>query len=253
MSTELETTTATIAAQSAPVCDDITVVARYPYQMQACQASLIEWCKKKIAVVDAETADLAENLDIAKKHKWGTGGIHRAHSRSVKVGEYYSKMLAALEEGYCIVPNFPVEMFAIRTTRKNPDEKASFSQWDRRDQKSQILPVGEGEYKDPAPLTYNREVEVVNREGKMETRREHFAKFFRDNLEFPFATAKPVILSAAARALSDKVFDEIGVLPGRRPKGDPIIVGRIRDPRGDKHNPKFASFLIAWFVDTSEL
>lgn len=237
--------------------DEFTVIARYPYQMESCQKRLVEWCKKKVDTVDAETADLSENLDIAVKHKWGTGGISRALDRSKRTGDYYRKILAALEAGHCIVPNFPVEMFAIRTKRKNPDPKQTkgLSWGDQKIQQSQILPAGEGEYKDPNPEIYHHTLPTGGKDsaGKDETAVYHFAKNFRPEIDFPFATAKPAILSAAARALADKVFDEIGVLPGRRPKGDPILIGRIRDPRGDKFNRKAVSFLIAWFVDTREL
>lgn len=237
--------------------DEFTVIARYPYQMERCQSRLVDWCKRKVATVDAETADLSENLDIAVKHKWGTGGISRALDRSKRTGDYYRKMLAVLEAGHCIVPNFPVEMFAVRTSRKSPDAmRTQGLRWnDQKTQQSQILPAGVGDYKNPNPDIYNQTLPTGNKDstGKDETAVYHFANNFRDEIDFPFATAKPAILSAAARALADKVFDEIGVLPGRRPKGDPIVVGRIRDPRGDKHNPKFVSFLIAWFVDTREL
>ena len=86
--------------------------------MKEAQKGLVQWAKKRHGQAQQEEDDLKENLEIATKNKWGTGGLFRAHERAVKLTKYYEKMLAALEAGYCLVPNFPVDIFAIRTTRK---------------------------------------------------------------------------------------------------------------------------------------
>lgn len=235
-----------------PELEDITVIARSPSQMERAQTSLIEWAKRKIASVEAEAADLKENVEIAKKSKWGSSALHRAWQRSVATLEYYQKILAALEAGFCIVPNFPVDLIAIRTKRKNPEkgETSNSPFYDQHQQIPQKLPIGEGEYKNPLPIVHQIST------GKDEQGREmkiYFAKYFRDNIEFPFTTAKPEILSATAKAMADKVFDEIGVLPGKKKKEDPIIVGRIIHPKDTKYSRQFVTFLIAWFVDTRVL
>jgi hypothetical protein len=59
-------------------------------------------------------------------------------------------------------------------------------------------------------------------------------------------------MSATAEAIALKIFDEIGSLPKRRRKGDPIVVGRICGGFGDADR-KVITFLIAWYVDTREL
>ncbi|NIN69677.1 MAG: hypothetical protein GTO63_34330 [Anaerolineae bacterium] len=78
-------------------------------------------------------------------------------------------------------------------------------------------------------------------------------------------------MKATSRAMALKIFDEIGVLPSETPKGraqtrdrrqlvrsgsmrgDPILVGRLLDPRGTKRNPKVMNFIIGWRLDTSTL
>lgn len=238
-----------------PIGDDgeITVIARYPYQMESCRVALVEWCERKIASVKAEADDLQENVEIARKNKWGMAALQRAAKKATDRVEYYLKLKAALDAGYCIVPNFPVQMFAIRTGRKTPD-RGTTSRWsETHEQKAQALPVGEGEYKNPAPVVMQNEYQVKNAKGELVTEKQYWASMFRDELDFPFATAKPEILTATARALADKIFDEIGVLPGKNKKEDPIIVGRIRDPRSVPGYPKFTTFLIAWFIDTRDL
>ena len=228
--------------------DHLQVIARYPYQMEKCQQELVGWCGRKIEILQAEAADLAENLEIARTNKWGTGGLHRAHARTIARIDFYRKMQAALEAGYCIVPNFPVEMFAIRTDRRKPAKMLTPHFSRTHEQQAMKLPVGEGEFKNPFPSVYFNEYEMG--EGKKE--KWYFAKDWQE-MEFPFVAAKPQILDATARALADKVFDEIGVLPGKRKRQDPIVVGRTIDPRSNKWNKIVVTFLIAWWVDTRAL
>lgn len=228
---------------------NITVIARYPYQMEKCQKSLIEWCAQKIAQTQAEADDLLENLEIAKKNGWGTAAFVRHSRKAIQRVQFYDKIKLALEAGHCIVPNFPVDIIAIRTKKHKPEEQEDKDRWDRKEQSADVLPSGEGEYKSPLPVIFQRAL-PTGKDGAAETY--YFAKEFQD-CDFPFTVAKPEILSATALAMMDKVFDEIGVLPGsKKRKADPIIVGRIIDPRST-YDKRFVTFLIAWFVDTSVL
>ena len=227
--------------------DHLQVIARYPYQMEKCQAGLVKWCEQKIQSLQAECDDLSANMDIGVSQGWKIEALDRAFARTQKRIQFYDKMKAALENGYCIVPNFPVEMFAIRTKAKEPDRKSS-NQWtDTHEQDAQKLPAGEGQYKNPFPVVHQMD---YGSEGKPDKR--YWAEDWRE-MEFPFVTAKPLIMDATARALADKVFDEIGVLPGKNKRQDPIVVGRIIDPRSTKFNKVVVTFLVAWFIDTRTL
>lgn len=228
--------------------DELFLVARYPYQMQACQSAMVEWADRKLAEMTGEIDDLAENVEIARTNKWGTAALIRARNKAMKRREFYEKIKAAIEAGHCIVPNFPVEMIAIRTRNRKPEEKRGTSKFADKIQSSQSLPQGEGEYQNPAPVIYQHT--GPGGDGKETT--EYYAKEWAE-FDFPFHAAKPQILTATARAMADKFFDEIGILPGPRRKGDPIIVGRIIDKSAGGYSARVVTFLIAWFLDTKDL
>jgi hypothetical protein len=75
---------------------------------------------------------------------------------------------------------------------------------------------------------------------------------FVDEIDFPFVLTKPIILEATERAINEKIFDDLGVLPARQRNGDPMVIGRIRDPRGVP-DARYLSFMVCWFVDTTQL
>ena len=72
-----------------------------------------------------------------------------------------------------------------------------------------------------------------------------------DAVDFPVATMKPIILTAAARAMALKIFDQIGTVSNAGGTGrDPILVGQLLDPRG---NRRATTFFLAWWVNTRDL
>jgi len=229
--------------------DDITVVARYPEQMQQCQAELLIWCKAKLAATRTETADLLENIEIAKKNHWGTGALERAAKRSQKLELYYDKLARALASGYFIIPNFPVQLFAIRTKRVHPDRKTAANPFNLPIPKTEGPAAGEGRYVNPQTETQGFSQTERSPAGEVVTRNYVVAVGFNEQIDFPFALAKPEVLSATAEAMAVKLFDQMGVLPAQSRNGDPIVVGRILDPRAGS----WITFMVAWFVDTRAL
>lgn len=220
--------------------DEFQILARYPYQMKACQQRLIDWATKKLKDVGEEVDDLQENYEIAIRNKWGASTLKRARDRAVKRHEFYEKIKLALEAGYSIVPDFPVDLFAIRRRGKRPSPNTS--RYHVAPQESQTLPAGEGQFRSDEVEIWEK---TVDYDKELKPIKESFAKYFQD-IEFPFVTAKPVILKTVERVMADKFFDEIGALPGSRMRGDPIIIGRIKNPEAGK--PALA-FLIYWFID----
>ena len=103
-----------------PAVTDLELTATTPVEMQQAQAALIEWCGRKIAAMKHDAAELAENLAIAIRNKWKSSTLKRHADLAVKRVTFYEKIKAALEAGYCIVPHFPVTIFAIRTGRDTP-------------------------------------------------------------------------------------------------------------------------------------
>lgn len=70
-----------------------------------------------------------------------------------------------------------------------------------------------------------------------------------DAPDFPFLAVKPAVLAATQNAMALRVFDEIGTVQNSAGR-DPIIVGRLLDPRG---NGRVSTFFIAWWLNTADL
>jgi len=231
-----------------PVSDDIVVLARDPAEMNLAQKGLIAWMDRKVAGLKAELAEAEENLTTAKRMKVRTEGWRRVITRSKNRITYYEKARAALDEGYCIIPDLPVQLIAIRTTRKKPPKRwHQGGHWQVPEAKALTLPEGEGRYVDSSVEVVEREVAVKDKDY---TQTESQAVEFLD-VDFPFKVVKPQILLGLEAAMKRKLFDEIGVLPATQRGADPILVGRIKQKEG--YNERVMTFLIAWWIDTSDL
>lgn len=240
------------------VTEDLCLIAQSPEQMQVAQKSLAEWFRAKVALCEKDADELAE-CAVACEAAGGKSELLKkqaklAHGRMV----YYEKCLMAIEAGYCLVPNFPCDVFAVRTTKDKPARLQSGWKSAVRDETGQELPVGVGEFKDATPVISSKSVQTVRGNGEPQTVREWFASGFQSEIEFPVSIRKPAIMSAAANAIAGKLFDELGIAvdsavnAGRKAKGDPILLGRILT-RDDKGRQQVRTFLIAWWIDTREL
>lgn len=233
---------------------DVSLTATMPAEMQHAQAALIVWTAGKIGELRAEMKDVKEAYDSAVKHKWASASLGRQVKLYQKRIVFYYKMKKALEMGYCIVPNFPITLFAVRTQRATPIPMrlTQKTQWSpgNKEQGAQCLPEGVGEYKNPFPTVHTLSIGTNDKPEYVSC-----ANAFRE-LEFPISMSKAEIIDTTSRAMRQKVFDEIGICPkvdmGRRQ--DPIIIGRLVDPRPAGYSPrKTISFLLAWHLDTSVL
>lgn len=245
--TELATTTKPeMTPEVLPMSEDIVVLARDPEEMALAQKGLIAWMSQKIGTLKADLAEAEENLATAKRMKTRTEGWQRVVRLAQGRVTYYEKALAALEEGFCIVPDLPVELIAIRTCKEHPSGKwhtgRSFVELS-----PDMLPKGEGEYVSPTPVTEQRDVPI---EGRTYPRKDTRAVDFQE-VDFPFKVVKPQILQGLEHAMRLKLFDEIGVLPRAHRNADPLLVGRIK--RREGYNERAMTFLIAWWIDTRSL
>lgn len=223
--------------------------------MAQSQEALIAWAKSKVATQQAEADELRASYQHAVDRKWKSGTLKKHANLSARRVVFYQKLLKALEAGYIIVPSFPVEVFAVRTEKGGPTTyfTTSTSKWpSRREEVAGTLPSGAGAYQNPVQNVY-----VGKTAEKSESGQElwyHFGAEAWNEMEFPLNMAKPNIMEATSRAMALKLFDDLGVLPGTRRNVDPIIVGRIRDPRvPHKFAPRMVSFIIAWHLDTATL
>lgn len=236
-----------------PSCPDIEVTATQPGEMLPAQHALIDWCVRKCAALEKEKAELDEAHAHAVAHKWKSSTL-KAHSLRIgKRIQYYTKIRAALEAGYCIVPNFPVSLFAIRTERGTPLRLMSTYQWDNRAQPSEAPPMGDGEYKSPDPIIYARLIQSADPAKNQKEVKQYYCDDF-EAVDFPIQMAKPRIMEATTRAMALKVFDEFGILPAQRNK-DPLIVGRVKLAGTSRHHREDnrVTFIIAWNLNTNVL
>lgn len=244
-------TDATVPATVPTIVDqpmDFTVFANSPADMVSAQKSMILWCARKIQAEKSELQEAQRNLDAAKAHKWSPAAWQRQVTLIGQKIEFYKKVKMALEAGYYIVPPFPIDVFAIRTDRKNPDKKTSTSYWDRHEQQARMLPAGEGRYVSNVPEAYSREVDGPVRDGKPTKVTEYFAHNFLA-ADFPFKLAKAEVLAATQAAMALGIFDRMGALPAHRAP-DPIICGEILMPH---RKGQAVTFFVTWWLDTRTL
>lgn len=228
----------------------VHLVARNPVEMQQSQSSLADWLRAKIAEVETEGADYRDALATAVKNKWSQRGLRKAVSGAFFRKEFYEKTLAAVDAGFTIVPEFPIDVFAIRVDRDTPEGGIQTTRYGKPSAEAEtvdILPQGAGQYVSPTPKTVHW----------TETRKDQQEKEYTlalceptalQPVEFPIRSARVEVMTATAEAMALKVFDEIGICPPSR-KPDPLIIGRICMPR----SAKVVSFLIAWHLNLNEL
>lgn len=232
-----------------PPAEDSTLVALTPADMVPAQTELVTWCDRKIAAVKAELADLETNLELATEHGWKHRSVEASLNRTAKRILYYEKMKAAVEAGYVIVPNFPIDVFAVRVHRAKQREATSDYAY-RRDYKAakpELLPAGAGRYVDEELFTRDESYDET-----VDGKTKHVTKYVSgdyDAVDFPVAMVKPAILQATQRAMALKVFDQMGTVTNQVGR-DPIVVGQLLDPRG---NRRCVTFFVAWWLDTASL
>lgn len=236
---------------------EVHLVARSTDEMNQCRSQLTDWLSAKIRSVQAEVDELVQARDMAIKQKWGNAALKRHVTLATKRLTFYEKVRAAVAAGYTIVPNFPVDMFAVRTKRNHPRSSRATSTYSQDsasrnapDVKPEILPVGEGRYVSPTPIGEKGHYQYNDDKGKTVTEY-YFDTTDFSEVEFPIETARPLVMNAAAEAMALKCFDAIGICHETRNE-DPLIIGQVlTEP--NTWRQKRVSFLIAWHLDLRTL
>lgn len=250
MTNEVEVITADteVIAPAPQELESRSLVAIDIGDMPVVQRQLITICDRKMAELSRDLAEAQENFEHAKKMKWRTSAFRSLITRCEKQLIYYEKVKAAVEAGCVVCPPMPgAEVVAIRTNRARPKPnlKTTRSSWSPTSltQTPDGLKIGEGEYKSPNPTTY-RDAIAFDEQGNPKLW-EHWAEEFQ-LVEFPVAVVNPKILNAASEAMKLKIFDSIEVVGAPRRKADPILIGRIKDPRPHREG---ITFFLAWWLD----
>lgn len=238
--------------------DPVHLVARDPAEMAAAQADLGSFFERKIVSVGAEVDELSGAIAEAVTNGWKTATLDGQHRRARARKLFYEKCLVATRAGYTIIPNIPIDVFAIRTSRAAPrrNEQRAESLYTPNvrisDELPQILAVGEGEYRSPDQLVRNVRGTFKNEKGEDVKFHTQWAASF-DEIEFPVIAAVPYVMRATEEAMAMRVFDQIGISPqGSVPAADPLIIGQIQTS-ASRWKGKTVSFLIAWHLDLRTL
>ena len=147
-----------------------------------------------------------------------------------------------------IVPNFEMDLFAVRTNKSTPRGSTTRSQWEGFIQQGDTLPAGEGRYVDSKPFVASESYEDTNAQGKAVTVTDRWPTRFDEEITFPVELVKPHIIAATRRAMDQRVFDQVGIVRGAYlgRRRDPIICGRVLDRT---RNNRAVTFFIAWWLD----
>lgn len=236
-----------------PITSSVHLVARNPVEMQNAQADLAVWLKDKIVECEIDVQDYEAALTTAKQNGWATSSLNRAKNKAVGERTFYSKLLTAVEAGFTIVPEFPIDVFAVRVQRQRPNVKAQSSTYSTprvADEAPDILQAGVGRYVSPSQTVQNREFKET-KDGKEITRYWQKPVGLRD-VVFPVRSARVEVMNATASAMALKVFDQIGICPQTRRGSDPLIIGQILGQK-QGYTQKTVSFIIAWHLDLRTL
>ena len=238
-----------------PVVSQVHLVARNPVQMQNARADMAVWLKDKIVECEIDVRDFEAAVDRARQNKWATSSLARAKSKAVGERTFYEKLLAAVEAGYTIIPEFPIDVFAVRVSRVNPKAAVASSNYAHSarvdDETPNIMKAGEGRYVSPSQTVTNYNRKETDNAGKEFTRYFQRAVGLRD-VVFPVRSARVEVMDATAEAMALKVFDRIGICPQTARNADPLIIGQVLGQKRG-YTQKTISFIIAWHLDLRTL
>lgn len=225
---------------------ETSLVALTPADMAPAQQQMVAWCQEKCKALGKDLRDQRENLRLAKLHKWRSSGWSNQISKTKARMVYYAKIAAACKAGYLLVPNFEVELFAVRVDREAPDNAVRDGSWPLtlRHQAAPGLPPG-GHYVGATPVIEDISDEEVGPDGKKRQVPQFYASGYGP-VDFPVCLVKPMVLEATQRAMALRLFDRLGVATGR--KQDPVVLGQIVAPKTG-YSSRHVSFFIAWWLD----
>ena len=237
--------------------ENLSLVALTPQEIAPAQAQLASWCTAKMRALGKEYAELQANLRVAKRNRWSRGGLINAVGRTKKRISYYQKIKLAVQRGYLIVPNFDIDVIAVRVQGDRPPAlRDSYPSFKITNAKPDLLPAGQGRYVDQAVefADYRETVADPKRPGQTKTIGNVVVADYIEEVDFPVIGIKPQILEAAEHAMALRIFDRIGIVQHRR-RSDPILVGQLIDPRSlyIRTRPDVVSFFIAWWLNTEAL
>lgn len=259
-------TTGTLAltAQPPATVPHIELVASDAAEMQLAQQGMVDFFAAKLAVLQSDRAEVELEKDIAVRNGWRVTTHNRQLNQLKKRIEFYDKCRQASEAGYCLIPNMPCHVFAVRTLRHVPGNAQDSNRRTIEFQRSESPPAGEGKFVDEIATTVVAYTEKVGT-APHQYDRDYFEAMAYQEIDFPVSICNPRVMDATGKAMALKLFDEIAVIDDsvsesgvraasrRSRKGDPLVIGIVRHPGRSSYHDKRVTFLISWFVDTRAL
>jgi len=216
-----------------------------PAEMQLAQKGMKAWCATRKVAAESRIAQLEAHIAEGEQH-----GLNMRSQKTMLRNEKkrlagYQKVAAALSAGYYLVPNFPVDWFAIRRTERKPRREECDWSHTQFTQSMRQLEIGKGRYVDPVPFRS----EYIRRDPEGKTTRIYYPVSFDEDITPPAALVNAGLMPHLIKALRAKVFDAIGLVRNTRSQGrDPMLVGAISFG-GPSYSPKELTFLISWWMD----
>lgn len=231
---------------------DRMLVATTPTAVVKAHVDIAEWARLKMHEARLDLAVERENLKTAERCKWSTKPFRRNIRKCQARVVFLEKLVAGVEAGLHIVPNFYMSIFAIRTDATKVKGKPKASRYGIDSyfpQAAKSLPAGDGRYVSPQPTYSYWKGSRKNSEGNpYEVTVSQPVSFLLP--DYPVCLAKPELMAATERAQLLGIMDEIGIAEDQsRGCGDPMILGRINQPYG---RPS-VTFFIAWALPLDSL
>src|SRR5678816_122605 len=225
------------------------LIALTPAEVPVVQADLAAWCLQKCEALGKDLARARQNLAIVKDAGWQKTSFVREISKTRARMIYFAKIREAVQAGYLVVPNFPVDIMAIRLhpelRRAQQDHRGQIDVTDAGPHKGQMLAPGQGEYVANRRPSLDQSYETTDKDGRKVRHSLYEASGYEDP-DFPVRFIKPEVLDATRRAMALKLFDRIGVVSNKQM--DPLVLGQILDPRSTRWQVRCVSFFIAWWL-----
>ncbi|MEP6743426.1 MAG: hypothetical protein ABJB61_13085 [bacterium] len=234
----------------------VHLVATNPTQMEGAKENLRAFLIQKIEALDVDIVEFNQTITAARDNKFSAAGLTRLRSKAVDTQEFYAKILEAVEAGYTIIPDFPIDVFAIRVGRERPENAETSNRYGRAAvylETPDVLSRGEGDYVSSVPLVKRREETKTETSG---TTINNYTVRYADptkfqGVAFPVRAARAELMDATNKAMQRKIFDQFGICPPKK-NPDPLIIGQVLSKKTG-YSQKSVSFLIAWHLNLGEL
>ena len=103
-----------------PMGQELRFVATHPSEMEAAQRQLVAWAARRLSEELQQSREITQNYNLAVKNKWRTVTLRKAMELGKTRVTAFKKIKLAVEQGFVIIPDFPLTLIAVRTSKQGP-------------------------------------------------------------------------------------------------------------------------------------